>query len=323
MPASAESLPALAVADLHAGYPGRAAAPEALRGVSLAIRPGRIYALLGPNGAGKTTLLRCLTGLLHPASGSIRLLGTEVRSGMPPALLGRLGVLLESPGAYDRLNAREYLRFFAGFYAIPHPEQRLEALAAALELESLSLRLGKLSQGNRRKVQLMRSLLHSPPLALWDEPTEYLDPRAQRLALDLLRAHVSQGATALVTSHRLEQMQEWADTYGFLRGGRLLHTEDRTQLDAAVDAAELEVADAFDADAASAEIAAHFRSVCAVSPAVAGLRWIATLRGPDAAEALPHLVAFAVRGGGRVLRAEPKRRTLESLYRHTVEEGAP
>src|SRR6266852_1904460 len=105
--------PALRVSGLRAGYRDGGAMRVALDGLDLEIAPGRIYALLGPNGAGKTTLLRCLTGILRPGSGSMRLLGRDPGNAMPPDLLRRIGALLESPGGYGRMTVEEYLRFFA------------------------------------------------------------------------------------------------------------------------------------------------------------------------------------------------------------------
>src|SRR3989338_5738692 len=99
---------------LRARYPGGDPAAYALDGLDLEVHPGRIYALLGPNGAGKTTLLRCLAGLLRPASGSLRVLDAGIGDSFPPGLLRRMGVLLESPEAYGRMTAEEYLLFFAG-----------------------------------------------------------------------------------------------------------------------------------------------------------------------------------------------------------------
>ncbi len=306
------------VDQLHARY-SKGEGADALRELDLEVKPGRIYALLGPNGAGKTTLLRCLTGLLPPASGSMRILGVEIRETFPRELLRRMGVLLESPGAYGRMTAEDYLNFFAGFHLPGNPSVRIRELAQAFELESLDIRIAKLSQGNRRKVQLMRSLLHHPALVLWDEPTEHLDPGAQRRVLSHLRTYVSRGASALVTSHRLEQMEEWADEYGFLRQGGIVHTLSRASLGANVEEAEIEGAGAV--AAVQNLVTARFASAEAIPPEQLHQgSWGFRLRGREVAATLPDFVEAAVRAGARVLRAEPKRSSLESLYRRFVEE---
>ena len=116
--------------NLQAGYNGGLA----LRNLQLHVAPGRIHALLGPNGAGKTTLLRCLTGLLRPTSGSLQLLGIEISQGIPVVLQSRMGVLIESPEAYVKMTAAEYLKFFAGFYAVENIPHRIEELASTFEI---------------------------------------------------------------------------------------------------------------------------------------------------------------------------------------------
>jgi len=305
---------------------------EALRGLDLEVKPGRIYALLGPNGAGKTTLLRCLTGLLCPTSGSLQILGTEIAGEssasktFPDNLRNQMGVLIESPAAYGRMTAREYLRFFAGFYSPEispaNIEARIQELAAAFELESLTVRIGKLSQGNRQKVQLMRSLLHHPRLVLWDEPTEHLDPRAQRLVLAHLRAYVAAGASALVTSHRLEQMEDTAHDYGFLRRGALVHSLSHEQLSATLDEVEIEGLGSLD-NAVVEDFSLRFEHASVLSPNTLRVgQWGLRLRSQGMLHALPDVIHTLMQSGGRVARVEPMGRSLESLYRHYVEDAA-
>lgn len=310
------------VSGLKARYPGKqGAGRDALRGLDLELKTGRIYALLGPNGAGKTTFLRCLTGLMRPASGSLRVLGTEVSGTFPPDLFKRLGVLMESPNGYPRMTAREYLLFFAGFYPVENPARRIEELIAAFELEAPGTRIGKLSQGNKRKVQLMRSLLHKPALVLWDEPTEHLDPRAQRLVLNYLRRYVAAGAAALITSHRLEQMEETADEYGFLKGGLMRHALSREELSRFIVGAEIEGAGTLSAEAAG-DLTLRLESLQRLPPDELRLgSWGFRLQGGNVLETLPDLIETLVQCGARILRVEPRARTLEDLYRHHVEDA--
>ena len=314
--------PALRVSKLYASYSGLPGG-DALRGLSLELKPGSILALLGSNGAGKTTLLRCLTGLLPPVSGSVEVLDTEVANEFPPRLLSRMGVLLESPGGYARMTVEEYLRFFASFYPVPIPPGRIQELAKVFEFQDLSERIDKLSQGNRRKVQLIRSLLHRPRLVLWDEPTEHLDPGTQRRALAHLREYVATGASALITSHRLEQMEEWADSFAFIKRGMVVHHGTRSDLHAGGDDAEIEGLETLKEAALislHAIAAKHGLECAALSPAELRLgQWGFHLRGPKAVEALPEFIESAVLAGGRVIRAAPRRRSLESLYRRHVE----
>ena len=147
-----------------------------------------------------------------------------------------MGVLIENPGAYGRLNTREYLSFFGSFYGVQDLDARIRRLCGELGLESGAKPVAKLSQGNRQKLQLARSLLHRPALLLWDEPTDHLDPASQRDVLAYLRGYLAEsGATALVATHRLEQMETAATHFGFLAQGGLVAAGDR---DAILEAAE-------------------------------------------------------------------------------------
>jgi ABC-2 type transport system ATP-binding protein len=224
---------------------------EALRGVELSIPKSSLFVLLGPNGAGKTTLMRCITGLVRPTSGSIAVFGAAatgpeaqepgpVPAESPRARLARMGVLIENPGAYGRLNTREYLSFFGSFYAVADLDARIRHLCGELGLETGAKPVAKLSQGNRQKLQLARSLLHRPELLLWDEPTDHLDPASQRDVLAYLRGYLAEsGATALVATHRLEQMETVATHFGFLaRGGLIAAGEGDAILDQAADGAD-------------------------------------------------------------------------------------
>jgi ABC-2 type transport system ATP-binding protein len=223
---------------------------DALRDLDLSIPKSSLFVLLGPNGAGKTTLMRCITGLVRPTTGSIAVFGAvfgtasgavsgasegpeaQAPGRVPPesarARLARMGVLIENPGAYGRLNTREYLSFFGSFYAVPDLEARIRRLCGELGLETGAKPVAKLSQGNRQKLQLARSLLHRPDLLLWDEPTDHLDPASQRDVLAYLRGYLADsGATALVATHRLEQMETAATHFGFLARGALVAAGER------------------------------------------------------------------------------------------------
>ncbi|HKP95204.1 MAG TPA: ABC transporter ATP-binding protein [Fibrobacteria bacterium] len=219
----------VAARNLWVTFRSRGGPVDALRGVDLGIPEGALFALLGPNGAGKTTLMRCITGLVEPTGGAISVFGGE--RGGSRARLARMGVLIENPGQYGRLDAGEYLSFFGSFYAVPDLRDRIRGLCAELGLELDGKPIAKLSQGNRQKLQLARSLLHRPELLLWDEPTDHLDPVSQRAVLAYLRGYLAEsGATALVATHRLEQLETAATHFGFLARGILKAAGARAQI---------------------------------------------------------------------------------------------
>ena len=173
----------------------------------LTIEKGELYGLIGPNGAGKTTLLRLLCGRFAKFSGTIELAG-DVRganthsgakgaagSGSRGSFLDPLacGILLENPGIYPKLSINEYVDYFVGFYAARIPEwnetearDRIARLAKSLELPPLDTRMGKLSLGNRQKVQLLRAMAPAPRLLILDEPVANLDPMSRETVWKLI-----------------------------------------------------------------------------------------------------------------------------------------
>ncbi len=223
----------LAVENLSVSYGKGNKSTSALASLSLSLAPGSVLALLGPNGAGKSTLMRCITGQIKPRLGSVRAFGEDVNG------IGRknrehlrdIGVVPENAGVYGKLTAPEYLEYFGSFYGIPDLKERARALCLAMRFSGGDQKpMGKMSQGQRQKLQLIRSLLHRPKLLLWDEPTEHLDPLAQKEVLTYLGGYLQDtGASLLLTSHRLEQVEGLATHFGFLRAGKLLFTGDRQQ----------------------------------------------------------------------------------------------
>lgn len=208
-------------------YPG--ASEKALASVNLEIPEGSFFALLGPNGAGKTTLLRLLCGRFAKYSGTIEI--TENLRGKNGFLDPHAcGILLENPGIYPKLSIAEYVDYFVGFYAARNPEwneaaarERIASLAKKLELPSLETRMGKLSLGNRQKVQLLRAMAPSPRLLILDEPVANLDPMARESVWSLLADwRKDEGGTAIVCSHILAEMEEEATDYAIIDRGQLL-----------------------------------------------------------------------------------------------------
>ena len=203
---------------------------DALSNVSLCIPQGSFYALIGPNGAGKTTLLRLLCGRLGVFKGSIKI-DDSLRNSAGFLNAEKYGVLLENPGVYPKLSIREYLQYFTGFYGYGEDDwsengaifKRCKSLAERLNLPPLDKRLETLSLGNRQKVQVVRALLHNPKLLILDEPVANLDPVSRDAVWHLLDEwrREMQG-TAIVCSHVLAEMDEWATDYAIIDCGQVL-----------------------------------------------------------------------------------------------------
>jgi heme exporter protein A len=184
---------------------------------------GMILGLLGPNGAGKSTLLAMLATVLRPSAGRIRY-GT-VNPSAGAALRSRIGVLGHDLFLYPELTARENLAFFAGLYGIADRDRRARA---ALERAGLDSRsddpVSSFSRGMRQRVALERALIHSPRLALLDEPFTGLDDASSEALLGRLRALRDGGAIVILATHDLDLAEGLLDQALFLRDGRIVDT---------------------------------------------------------------------------------------------------
>jgi ABC-2 type transport system ATP-binding protein len=182
----------------------------ALDAVSLQVAPGEMVALLGPNGAGKTTLFQLLTGLFVADSGSVEVLGADMRR-EPVRALSQLGVVFQQPALDLNLSVRASLRFHADLHGLPSSvsRPRIEALLARFGLAEVAGRLAReLSGGNRRKVELVRALLHEPRLLLMDEATVGLDPASRAQLLDeVLQARSERGLGVLWATHLVDEAE--------------------------------------------------------------------------------------------------------------------
>lgn len=196
----------------------------ALAGLSVSLPPRQWVALLGPNGAGKSTLFQVLTGLFAADEGDVSVAGTSLRRA-PVAALRHIGVVFQQMSLDLDLSVRANLRFHAALHGLRGAvaEARIAADCAAGGLgQDLQRPVRELSGGNRRKVELVRALLHRPQVLLMDEPTVGLDPKSRRDLLAAIRADVAaRGSTVLWATHLVEEA-EAADRVLVLHKGRLL-----------------------------------------------------------------------------------------------------
>jgi len=211
---------ALEVADLHHRYGER----ESLRGLSFSVARGDLFALLGPNGGGKTTLFRIISTLMAPSAGTVEVFGIDVGS-RPADARRQLGVVFQSAAVDPWLTVLENLRHHGYLYGLSGaPLAR--GIERALERFGLtpraSARVGTLSGGLRRRVELAKALLPEPPLLILDEPSSGLDPTARHeLLQELRRLRDDAGTTIVLTTHLIEEAAV-ADRVGILHEGRLV-----------------------------------------------------------------------------------------------------
>jgi ABC-2 type transport system ATP-binding protein len=182
------------------------------------VEAGEVFGFLGPNGAGKTTTIRLMLDLIRPNSGRLELFGRGAQKDSV-AIRRRIGYLPGDLRLYERLTAREQLRYFAALRGLDGLGQG-EALAERFELE-LERPIRALSKGNRQKVGLVQAFLHRPDLLLLDEPTAGLDPLVQITFNELLREVAAEGRTVFLSSHILSEVQRLADRVAIIREGSL------------------------------------------------------------------------------------------------------
>jgi ABC-2 type transport system ATP-binding protein len=197
---------------------------RAVDGIDLTVPAGSLYGFLGPNGAGKSTTIRCLTGLLKPTAGSMRILGLDPLAD-PVAVKRRIGVVPEDLALFDRLTAEETLSFVAQVHGIDDATANARAsdLLTLMDLESAGHTLvTDFSHGMRKKLSLAAALLPAPKLLFLDEPFEGIDAVASRQIKDLLLGFVARGGTIFLTSHILEIVERLSTHIGVIARGRLV-----------------------------------------------------------------------------------------------------
>lgn len=197
---------------------------RAAREVSFDCHPGEIFGLLGANGAGKTTTLRMLATILRPTSGTATVAGHDVVR-EPAAVRRKIGFLSTQTALYGRLSAREMVQYFGRLYGVNERSLRgrIEELFRTLEMEEFAdRRCDKLSTGQKQKVSIARTLVHDPPVMIFDEPTVGLDVMAQRTILDFVRGCRDLGKTVIFSTHVMSEVEKICDRLAVIHGGRIL-----------------------------------------------------------------------------------------------------
>jgi len=243
-------VPILEVRDVRHAFGAR----QALRGVSLEVRPHEIYALLGPNGAGKTTLARAICGRLRPDGGTVRIAGRDpFRDG---EARGMLGLAPQALALYPQLTVAENLQTFAALAGLKG-RAIAPAVAHAMDVTHTTERarslVRTLSGGFQRRVNIAAAILASPKLLVLDEPTVGVDLAARDAITEALRRLRGEGVGVLLVTHDLDQAQCLADRVGFLKDGEKVLEGDPDALIAASFGSQVEVE--VDVEPSDAEVA--------------------------------------------------------------------
>jgi ABC-2 type transport system ATP-binding protein len=207
--------PVVEVRNLVKRYP----AHTAVDGVTFDIFRGETFALLGPNGAGKSTTIEILEGYRDRSSGEVRVLGIDPQKG-DLAWKAQLGIVLQSSAEAAHVTVREQVEQFAAYYT--HPRDVDEVIAAVGLTEKSKTRIGKLSGGQRRRVDVALGVIGRPQLLFLDEPTTGFDPEARRHFWELIRTLKAEGTTILLTTHYLDEAAQLADRVAVIARGKLV-----------------------------------------------------------------------------------------------------
>ncbi|MFF1924277.1 ABC transporter ATP-binding protein [Streptomyces sp. NPDC058221] len=204
------------------GLTKRYGAATAVKDLTFTVRPGEVTGFLGPNGAGKTTTLRMLLGLVEPTAGTATLQGRPFRH--HPRGLRHVGALLDAGDVHGGRTARAHLAVLARSNGIPRT--RVDALLQEVGLaKAARLRIGGFSLGMRQRLGIATALLGDPPVLLFDEPLNGLDPEGVLWVRGLFRRLASEGRTVFVSSHLMTEMENTADRLVVIGRGELIAAE--------------------------------------------------------------------------------------------------
>jgi fluoroquinolone transport system ATP-binding protein len=186
--------------------------------MSFDVQSGEIFGFLGPSGAGKSTLQKILTGLLTTYKGSVQLNGIEVKQ-HDSSFYENIGVDFEFPSLYEKLTARENLRFFASLYK---QHQAIDPLLESVGLlPDADKKVSDFSKGMKSRLNFIKALLHDPSLLFLDEPTSGLDPSNAKRMKDIILREKAKGKTILLTTHNMYDATELCDHVAFIVDGKL------------------------------------------------------------------------------------------------------
>ncbi|WP_040338960.1 ABC transporter ATP-binding protein [Candidatus Blastococcus massiliensis] len=273
--------------------------------VSFTLEPGTVTGFLGPNGAGKTTTMRMMTGLVPPSAGSATVDGRPYRDLPNPGAV--VGTLLDAGAVHPGRAGLTHLRLLAA--AIGVPASRVDDVLAQVGLADAGRRrVGGYSLGMRQRLGIAGALLADPPVLMFDEPVNGLDPEGMRWMRDLLRGHAARGGTVLLSSHLLGEVEHTVDRLLVIGGGRIV--------------ADGSVASLLGADGVAVKAADPAAFTAALRAAGFHVE-----PGDDGALVVPGAEAVAVgavaaEGGHLLLDLRPVRRGLEDLFfQLTASEG--
>jgi sodium transport system ATP-binding protein len=208
---------------------------KAVDEISFTVKDGEIVGLLGENGAGKTTTLRMLATMLKSTGGTAKINGFDIVN-EPQKIRGQIGILFGGEvGLYDRLTARENIRYFAKLNGMSkeQTDKTIDKLTKTLEMEEyIDRRVGKFSRGMKQKVAIARSIVHEPSVMLFDEPTAGLDVSAARIVQDFIKKCKEENRSIIFSSHSMSEVEKLCDRIVIIHRGKIIETGTVSELKA-------------------------------------------------------------------------------------------
>ncbi len=295
---------AVEITDLRKSY----GSVEAVRGISLTVNEGEVFALLGPNGAGKTTTVEILEGFRRRDSGRVSVLGFDPATG-DRKLKEQMGIVLQTVGVDPYLTVAETVDMFRGFY--PKPRPRDEVIGLVGLIEKRDSRVTKLSGGQQRRLDMAIALAGDPRVLFLDEPTTGFDPGARRSAWETIKALAGLGKTIFLTSHSMDEVQYLAGRVAIIAAGRVV-AEGTPDTLAGREKAAATIR--FRLPSGAAELPAELRRVAKTG--ADGLE----LETMDPTRTMYELTSWAVQAGISLEGLEIARPTLEDVYLQITED---
>jgi sodium transport system ATP-binding protein len=197
---------------------------RAVENVSFSCQPGKIYGLLGANGAGKTTTLRMLATILEPTDGTALICGHDVVE-QPEKVRANVGFLSTATALYPRLTSQEMVEYFGRLNGLDEPtlNKRVDDIFHRLNMNDFrDRRCDKLSTGQKQKTSIARTLVHDPPVMIFDEPTTGLDVMTARTIISFIADCRDRGKTVIFSTHIMSEVERLCDHIGIIHDGKLL-----------------------------------------------------------------------------------------------------
>ena len=193
---------------------------QALKGLHMTVPQGSIYGFIGENGSGKSTTEKIICGLIHPSGGSVKLYGKEYTD---ENVRAKVGVLIENPGCFPNMTVWNNLMLQAANLSIENPEEEIRKILTLVRMEGAAGNKYKnCSLGMKQRIGIAMALLGNPTLLVLDEPINGLDADGMRIMREVLVDIANKGATVVISSHILSELEKIATHYGIIRGGKMI-----------------------------------------------------------------------------------------------------